>query len=193
MIRPIAAALCAASISGLAIAQHLTEGASSSRVRVVIYEDLACSDCAAFRTMLDQQLLPRYAAKVVFEHRDFPLPKHPWARKAAIAARYFEKTKPGLGVQSRQYFLSNLSQITVENFNKRVSSFASEHGLDPAKALAALNDPDLAAAVEKDYQEGLARGIAHTPTVLVNATRFIETFAFQDVAKSIEDQLTSNR
>ena len=40
--------------------------------------------------------------------------------------------------------------------------------MDPVKAVASLNDARLAALVEEDYQDGVARGIAHTPTVLVN-------------------------
>ena len=167
----------------------MTEGASASPVRVIIYEDLACSDYATLRTMLDKQLLPRYAGRVVFEHRDFPLAKHPWARKAAIAARYFEKTKPGLGVQSRRYFLGNISDITVQNFNERLAAFALTNGLDPTKTLKALEDPTLADLVEKDYQDGLARGIAPTPTILVNSAPFIETFTFEDLAESIDRQL----
>ena len=84
------AAIVLAAMSGKAAEQHLMEGAAQSTVEVLIYEDLQCPDCADFRTMLDQQLLPRYAATVRFEHRDFPLAKHAWARKAAIAARFFE-------------------------------------------------------------------------------------------------------
>jgi protein-disulfide isomerase len=173
--------------------QHLTEGAAASPVRVIIYEDLQCPDCAAFRVMLDKQLLPRYAATVRFEHRDFPLSKHAWARKAAIAARYFEETKPGVGLAFRKYTLGNLSDITADNFDERLAAFAKENRIDPAKALTALSDERLAGLVEKDYQEGLARGVAHTPTVLVNGIPFIETFQFEDVAKTIESQLAASK
>jgi protein-disulfide isomerase len=47
----------------------------------------------------------------------------------------------------------------------------------------------LADLVEKDYQEGVARGIAHTPTVLVNGKPFVETFAFEEVAAAIDAEL----
>ena len=40
-------------------ADHLVEGKPDSEVRVLIYEDLQCSDCAVFRKMLDEKLLPR--------------------------------------------------------------------------------------------------------------------------------------
>jgi protein-disulfide isomerase len=173
--------------------QHLMEGAAESTVHVVIYEDLQCPDCADFRTMLDQRLLPRYARTVRFEHRDFPLAKHAWARQAAIASRFFEEAQPGLGLAYRKYALAKLREINPNNFNALLSQFASGHGVDPGKAVAALSNERLAALVEKDYQEGVARGIARTPTVLVNGTPFIETFAFEDVAKAIDAELAAAR
>jgi len=167
------------------------EGAAQSPVRVIVYEDLQCPDCADFRIMLDEKLLPRFSATVRFEHRDFPLSKHAWARPAAIAARYFEETRPGLGLAYRKYTMAHLREITSGNFNERLSQFAKDHGSGPAKAVAALTDARLAAFVEEDYQEGVARGIAKTPTVLVNGRPFIETFAFEDVAKAIEAELAA--
>ncbi|HEX4594717.1 MAG TPA: thioredoxin domain-containing protein [Bryobacteraceae bacterium] len=168
------------------------EGAASP-VRVVIYEDLQCPDSAHFRAMLDEQLLPRYGAKVRFEHRDFPLPKHNWARQAAIAARFFEERQPGLGVTYRKQTLANLRTIHLYNFNEHLSQFAKEHGVDPTQAVAALNDQNLAALVDKDYQDGVASGIARTPTILVNGKPFIETFTFEDVSKAIDASLASSK
>jgi protein-disulfide isomerase len=188
MRAPLAAAMLA-SRSAFGADPHLIEGAPQSHVRVLIYEDLQCPDCAAFRGMLDDQLLPRYAATVRFEHRDFPLAKHAWARRAAIAARFFEETQPGLGLAFRKFTMGHQAEITPDNFNQQLSRFAKEHGVDPAQAVAALADQRLADLVEKDYQEGVARGIAHTPTVLVNGKPFVETFAFEEVAAAIDAEL----
>ena len=171
--------------------QHLIEGLAQSPVRVIVYEDLQCPDCADFRIMLDEKLLPRYASTVRFEHRDFPLAKHAWARKAAIAARFFEEAQPGLGLAYRKYAMAHLREITADNFNDRLSQFAKDHAVDPAKAVAALSDARLAALVEEDYQDGVARGIAHTPTVLVNGRPFVETFPVEDVAKAIDAELAA--
>ncbi|MBZ5610430.1 MAG: DsbA family protein [Acidobacteriia bacterium] len=192
MIRPALAVLLA-SMPVLAADSHLIEGAAQSPVRVLIYEDLQCPDCADFRVMLDQQLLPRYAATVRFEHRDFPLAKHAWARKAAIAARFFEEARPALGLAYRKHCMAHQSEINAENFNQQLARFASDQGVDPAKALAALNDQRLADLVEKDFQDGVARGIAHTPTVLVNGKPFIETFRFEDVAAAIDAELSAGK
>jgi protein-disulfide isomerase len=188
-----AMALALGVASGVASAayRHFMEGAAQSPVCVIVYEDLQCLDCAGFRNMLDEKLLPHYASTVRFEHRDFPLSKHAWARQGAIAARFFEETRPGLGLAYRKYAMAHLREITVANFNERLSQFAKDNGVDPVKAMASLSDARLASLVEEDYQEGVARGIARTPTVLVNGRPFIETFAVEDVAKAIEAELAA--
>ncbi len=166
--------------------QRLVEGNAASPVKVVIFEDLQCSDCADFRVMLDKQILPKYAAKASFEHRDFPLPKHNWARKAAIAARYFHAIDAGLAVKYRRETMANQKSITAENFNENLAAFAKKNGADPAKTLAALNDAELAAAVDKEYKDAVARGVGRTPTVLVDGEPFIEVFSFEEIAAALD-------
>ena len=173
-------------------ADHLVEGNPQSAVRIIVYEDLQCGDCATFRKLMDSDLLPRFGAKAAFEHRDFPLAKHAWARRAAIAARYFQSLKPELAIAYRRQMLANLKNITPETFEAELAKFAKANGADPAQAVAALADPKLAALVEADYQEGVARGIAKTPTVFVNGEPFIETILLDDIAKSIEREIAAN-
>lgn len=186
MILTLAVALPRASAQAPVI-----EGNPASPVRVVIYEDLQCPDCAVFRDMLDKTLLPQFGSKVAFEHRDFPLAKHAWARKEAIAARFFASISPGVAVEFRRAMMSHISEIKGGGFNDHLAAFARAHGIEPEKALAALDDNKLAAAVEADFEEGVARGIAHTPTVLVNGEPFVESFPVEDVAKSIERALAA--
>jgi protein-disulfide isomerase len=164
---------------------RLVEGNAASPVRVLIYEDLECSDCADFRTMMDQKILPRFGKDAAFVHRDFPLPKHSWARPAAIAARFIEQTRPASGVAFRRWIFAQQKQITAENFRQKLSEFAKANGVDPAQAAAALDDAKYAALVDADVQDGVARGIQRTPTVLVNGEPFIETFTYEEIAKAI--------
>jgi protein-disulfide isomerase len=187
MTKRLGAALLLSSM-GLA-AQGLVEGRARSPVRVIIYEDLQCPDCANFRVMMDQKILPKYGDRVEFVHRDFPLAKHAWARRAAIAARYFTEKDPKLGLEYRRHTMATQGEATADNFKDRVAEFARQHGLKPEEALAALDNPRYAELVEKDYQEGVGRGIVHTPTALVNGTPFIETFTFEEISKGIDDAL----
>lgn len=189
-MKALALAVTLACEAALAAAgKPLVEGNPASPVRVVIYEDLQCSDCADFGVMLDERLLPKFRDEVAFEHRDFPLAKHPWSRRAAIAARFFETVSPETAIEFRRATMKNRQAITVENFNEKLAAFAKEHGVDPAKAIAALNDKALDALVEKDLEDGIARGIAHTPTVFVDGEPFIERFPLEDITRSIEKAL----
>jgi len=61
--------------------------------------------------------------------------------------------------------------------------------VEPEKAMAALDDARLGALVEKDFQDGVARGVAHTPTALVNGQPFVEHFTYEEVAKAIDAEL----
>ena len=178
-----------ASTAGLAAQQPVVEGLAESKVRVLIYEDLQCPDCAEFRRMMDAKLLPRYATRVAFVHRDFPLAKHAWARQAAVAARYFGERKPELGLAYRRQILASIPETTTENFKERLAQFARSNGLDPAAAVAALDDARLASLVERDFQDGVARGVVHTPTVFVNGRAFIENISFEDISEALDDAL----
>ena len=180
-----------ASVAGLPAQQPLVEGFAESKVRVLIYEDLQCPDCAAFRRMMDDKILPRYGTRVAFVHRDFPLAKHAWARRAAIAARYFGDHKPELGLAYRRQIMATIRETTPDNFNIRLSQFARDNGLDPTPVLAALDDAHLAALVERDFQDGVARGVAKTPTVFVNGQPFIEHFSFEEISQAIDEALAA--
>jgi protein-disulfide isomerase len=162
------------------------EGNGGSAVRVVIYEDLQCPDCAVFREMMDKTLLPQFGSKVAFEHRDFPLAKHAYARKEAIVARFFSGISAETGLEFRRTCFAHIEEVKAGGFNDLVTKFAMTHKIDPAKAFAALEDEKIQAAVEADFQDGVARGIAHTPTVIVDGEPFIESFPVEDVAKRIE-------
>ena len=161
-------------------------------MRAVIYEDLLCPDCADFRRMLDDKLLPRYAGKVAFVHRDFPLAKHAWARRAAIAARFFADRKPELALEYRRYAMANQGATNDANFNTRLAEFAKAHDIDPDAAIAALSNGRYAELVEQDYQDGVSRGVVHTPTVFVNGKPFVETFSFEEISKGIDEALAQS-
>jgi protein-disulfide isomerase len=191
MTRAVLATLIACS-SGVA-AERFIEGIEHSPVRVLIFEDLQCPDCADFRRMLDERLLPNYATRVTFEHRDFPLEKHAWARKAAIAARFFDEVEPRKGVAFRRYCFEHQPEINAANFNEKLAAFSQENKVEPEMASAALDDARLAALVETDFQDGVARGIAHTPTALVNGQPFVEHIVYEEVAKAIDAELAAGK
>jgi protein-disulfide isomerase len=172
---------------------RVVEGNPQAKVRVIVHEDLQCSDCAVFRRMLDDKLLPKYGSVIAVEHRDFPLAKHAWARPAAIAARFFDQQDSKLGVKFRQTMMAAQESTTAANFETKLSAFAKTARIDPAKALAALKDEELMKLVEADFADGIARGVARTPTVFVDGDPFIETFTVEEISKSIDQAVARSK
>ena len=170
--------------------QRLIEGNRSSSVRVIVYEDLQCPDCAVFREMMDKTLLPQFGAKVAFEHHEFPLAKHVWARRAALAARFFTERDAALGLEYRRYTMASQEVTSDATFNQRLIMFAQAHGIEPNAAVGALSNPHYAELVDRDYQDGVSRGVVHTPTVFVNGKPFIETFTYEEISKAIDEALS---
>lgn len=165
------------------------EGRPDSPVRVESFEDLACGDCAVWRAMLDETLLPRFADRVAFISYDFPLEKHPWAERAAMASRRFSSWSVAAGLEFRRWCLIHRADVSLENLPERIAEFAAAHDLDEETSILALRSDDLRDAVRADHAEGLRRGVAKTPTVFVGDACFVEIFRVEDVADAIEEAL----
>lgn len=171
----------------------LVEGNSASPVRVVIFEDLQCKDCAWLRRKLDEVLLPAYGDHVAFEHKDFPLAKHDWAAPAAMAARYFSTVGHGTGIAFRRNLLADMSIVTKESLPDWIREFAADYGANAAQAIAAMNNPKIAAVVEADRQQGVQRDVEKTPTVFLNDIAFIERIPLPELSAAIDAALGKKR
>jgi protein-disulfide isomerase len=190
----IAAALVGISLSLIpnsawAGRMDVMEGHRASSVRVLIYEDLQCGDCARFQAMFEQKILPKYGSKVAFVHRDFPLAKHDWARSAAVAARWVYEQNKELGIDIRRELLSEQANINPHNLNAWLSEFAGRNHLDQKGIVDSLSDARLNALVDQDRQAAEARGITNTPTVYVGGQAFVETIVYEDLARALDTAL----
>jgi protein-disulfide isomerase len=167
----------------------VVEGTPASQLKVVIYEDLQCGDCLTLRTLLDQKLLPKYGARVAFQHRDFPLGRHEWARPAAIAARWVTERSDQLGIVLRRELLAQQNSISVQNLKPWLQEFAMRNNLDRQGILDALTDTRLAAIVDQDLQSAQGRGVTKIPTVFVGGVSFTGTIVYDELAQAIDDAL----
>jgi len=191
-MRILAAALAFSLVAGhcaFAFRNDVLEGNPTSPVRVLIYGDLQSSDCARFRVLLDQKILPRYGSRVAFVHRDFPLGKHDWARPAAIAARWVSEQSNELGITVRRELLSEQDSINSQNLKQWFIDFAYRNHLDPKGIVDALTDQRLAALVDQDRQSAVARGVSRAPTVYVGGVAFAETIIYDDLARALDEAL----
>lgn len=178
---------CAVSL--YAARPEIVEGNPSSPVKVIIYEDLQCSDCQTFRTLMDEKILPRYGSRVAFLHRDLPLPKHEWARQAAVVARWVFEQNHVLGIVFRREILSEQSHLSLASFKPWIREFARRNHLDEVAIERALTDPRLLGLIDQDYMAAVARGVSKTPSVYVGNQPFVEIVIYEDLAKALDAEL----
>ena len=181
--------MLAASDGAFALPTDVVEGNPASSVKVLIYEDLQCADCARFEVMLNQKILPRYGPKVAFIHRDFPLGRHDWAVPAAMAARWVYEQSNRSGLDVRRELLAEQDTITSHSLKDWLIDFAYRNHLDPKGIADSLSDQRLATLVDQDRQAAVARGISRTPTVYVGGQVFVETIIFDDIARALDEAL----
>ena len=181
--------LALAGMSASAATTDIVEGNPASAVKVQIYEDLQCSDCARLRTLLDDKILPKYGTRVAFIHRDFPLGKHDWARPAAIAGRWVYEQDAKLGITFRRELLAEQTNITAANLKPWLLEFASRNNLDQKGILDSLNDRRLAALVDQDQLTATARGVSKVPTVYVGGVALVEVIVYEDLARMLDEAL----
>ena len=167
----------------------VVEGNPASPVKVIIYDDLQCGDCARFRAMFDEKILPKYGAKVAFIHRDFPLGKHDWARPAAVAARWVWDQDHVYGIAIRRELLAEQDHITLRSLQGWLINFAARNHLDQDGIIYALTDRRFNALVDQDRQAGVARGVERMPAVYVGGVALVETILYEDLARALDEAL----
>jgi protein-disulfide isomerase len=187
--RILTAAALVLSTAALAATTDFVEGNPDASVKVLIYSDLQCDYCQSFRTILDEKLLPKYGKQVAFVHRDFPLPRHKWAREAAMAARWVWEQNPRAGVVLHRELLAEQEHITEASLKSWLIQFADRNQLSEQGIIAAMKDQRLGALVDSDIQAGTVRGIKTLPTVIVAGKTFSETIVYDNVAQAIDQAL----
>jgi protein-disulfide isomerase len=94
--------------------------------------------------------------------RNFPLPQHRDALKAAEAAEAaFEQNKFW---EYTSILMQNQSALGID----KLKEYATRAGLDRSKFDAALDSGKFAAQVQRDADDGMSFGINATPSIFVN-------------------------
>jgi len=142
------------------------EGAASrgdvnARATLVEFTDFECPACAAMQPVLEE-VLKSFGDRVRFVVRNYPLAKHPHARKAAEAAaaaqaqgKFFEYTS---------LLFKRQNALDLASLKK----YASELGLDRTRFDAELDSDKYAPVVRRDMDDALTYGVEGTPTIFIN-------------------------
>ena len=134
----------------------------SSKVAIIVFEDLECPQCARAAPLL-HDAAKKYDIPLI--QHDFPLKQHPWSFEAAVNARYFDTKSQKLGDDYRLFIFANQNYVTKQNLQEMTQKWAEQHGT----TLPFVVDPngELTAKVEADRSMGNRIPLDHTPTIYV--------------------------
>jgi predicted DsbA family dithiol-disulfide isomerase len=148
-------------VQNIDIAGAPFKGAANAPVTIIEFTDFQCPYCAKVVPVLNQAL-EKNQGKVKLVYKAFPLSTHHFARKAAAAAL----------AAGRQGKFWEFHDLLFQNYNRLndqvIKELAQQLGLDMQRFDQDMNDPQIAQAVNQDYQDGRKADVRGTPTIFVN-------------------------
>jgi protein-disulfide isomerase len=158
-------------------------GPADAPVTVIEFADYQCPYCRQVEPTL-KRIREEFKDKVKYSYRDFPLPMHPNARKAAEAARC-----AGAQGQFWPYHDRLFSGAPDDLALPGLKSMARQLKLDGDKFDKCLDAAEQGATVEKDFAVGKNLGITGTPTIYVNGYTLSGAASFETLRQLVQTQV----
>jgi protein-disulfide isomerase len=165
-------------------------GPKDAKVTIVEYSDFQCPFCAKGYNTIEQQVLKEYGNKVKFVFKNYPLPFHPWATPAAIAAECVKEQKVDAYWKAYDWLFQNQGQVNPQNVNEKVFTAAGP-GIDKAKYDDCVNNKKTEAKVKADIAEGQSLGVTGTPSFIINGRKLVGAQPYEQFKAIIDDELAS--
>jgi protein-disulfide isomerase len=163
------------------------KGNPRASVKVVEFTDFQCPACAKAVEVIDE-VMKKYPDKIYFEHKYYPLPMHPFSKRAAIFAE--------CAVEQGKFwpfhdvlFHSQQSWVKMTSVDGYFSQLAVSLGVDGVRLSVCINNPLVLQKVDKDVTEGKNLGVTSTPSFFVNGKLAVGSANFK---KEIENILGAN-
>ncbi|MEM4240381.1 MAG: DsbA family protein [Candidatus Woesearchaeota archaeon] len=136
-------------------------GPDDAKVKMIVYSDFQCPYCSRVVPTV-HQIAEAYGDKIQITFRNFPLSFHQFAQKAAEAGEC--ANVQGKFWEMHDMMFSKQNALRIED----LKSYAGQLGLDQAKFDACLDNGEMKAEVDRDFQDGTASGIQGTPGFIIN-------------------------
>jgi protein-disulfide isomerase len=162
-------------------------GAAAAPVTIVEFSDFQCPFCAKAHEEL-QTVRARHGdqLKVVFRH--FPLPSHPHAFTAAVAAECAAEQGRFEAYHDRLFRMQD--SVGVRGWDR----FAADAGVADAAAFSQCMEKDaVRAKVERDRRLAAGLGTNGTPTWIINGKMFKGMMTAAEWEPLIQDALAESR
>jgi protein-disulfide isomerase len=158
------------------------KGPASAPITIVEFSDYQCPFCARVNPTLDQ-VRQTYGDKVKIVFKDFPLPNHPQAPKAAEAGHC-------AGEQGKYWELHDRMFANQQALQPaQLKEYATAVGLDMNAFNQCLDSGKHAGRVVENMKSGEALGVGSTPTLYVNGRPIVGAQSFEYFKSVIDEEL----
>ena len=165
------------------LANSVLKGNPNAQVVLVEFADYQCPYCQKVHPDI-AKLQQEFGDKLAVAFKDFPLPMHQYAEKAAEAARC-------AGAQGKFWEFHDALFTDKKLEVPQLKDQAKSLKLDSAAFDKCLDSGEQAAAVQKDYAEGKKLGITGTPSFFVNGHYFSGAVNYPMLRDMVHQQLSA--
>jgi len=169
--------------SEVAIGNAPRRGAETAPVQVVEFADYQCPYCQQVHREL-RKLEGDFAGKMALVFKDFPLPMHSSAEKAAEAARC-------AGAQGKFWEFHDALFETKKLETGEMKDLARALKLDGTRFDQCLDSGEQASAVQKDLGEAQKLGLTGTPSFFINGHFLSGAVGYAKLRESVEQSLAA--
>jgi len=159
------------------------------KVEIVEFSDFQCPFCQQFFNVAYKEIKTKYidTGKVKIIFRQFPLPFHANAQKAAEASECANKQDKFVEYHDI-LFLKGQSDGTGLSVTD-LKQYAKDLGLNTSKFDACLDNGETADIVKKDLEDGQKAGVNGTPTFFVDGKKIVGAQPFSAFQTAIDEAL----
>jgi protein-disulfide isomerase len=158
------------------------KGPASAPVTIVEFSDFQCPFCSRLTPTI-AEVEKKYGDKVRVVFRQYPLPFHQNAQKAAEASLC--ALDQGKFWEMHDAMFANQSALGVDQLKAK----AAELGMNAEKFNKCVDSGEKAAAIQVDQKAGAAAGVNGTPAMFVNG-RFINgAVPIDQITTVVDDEL----
>jgi len=157
-------------------------GPDDAPVTIVEFSDFQCPYCARVKPTLDR-LTERYGSLIKVVFRDFPLPMHKEAPKAAEAGHCAHEQGKFWKMHDRMF--EDQKALGLEGLKKSAEAI----GLDMTAFNECLSSGRYSKEWTKDVADGQRYGVTGTPAFFINGRPMSGAVPFEKLAEVIEDEL----
>ncbi len=163
-------------------AEGPSKGPANAPVTIVEFSDYECPYCSRAEEVVNR-VMKDYDGKVRLVYRDYPLPIHPQAQKAAEAANC--AGDQGKYWEMHEKLFANQQALGVD----ALKGYAKDLKLDDAKFDKCLDSGEKAKGIEESKKAGEKLGVTGTPAFFINGLQLTGAQPYEEFKTLIDGEL----